>query len=170
MLSNSTLSEVTSLTGLGSGTSSCCPIVTLCLAYGVVTKLTSLRSGTSSLGIVVRECSAFLKATNITMLSSLASSLYPYVSIGSSLALSFLTYGAGLGSRASSLGPSMAKSLALGLTALTSLGRLAGSVCPYVLVCVLAENAKNRVLNVIDSADNGLGKHITRSEREQKDH
>ena len=62
----------------------------------------------------------------------------------------------------------MAKSLALGLAALTSLGRLAGSVCPYVLVS--ANDADNLVLDAVDSADNRLGKHVTRSEREQKDH
>ena len=98
-----------------------------------------------------------------------------------SAALSFATYGTGLGSLTGSLVPRVRKRFAVGSAALTSPGGLTSSFVPYVLMCVDTKEAKDGVLNVLEgadygflnileSADNGLRKHVTGSEREQKDH
>jgi hypothetical protein len=156
------------VTSLRSCAGSVCPIVSLSLAGGLATALTGLGSCAGRVCIVVAKLLAVFKTAYFAMLCSLASSVCPYVSIGISLAFCCFTYGTGLGGLTVSVYPSMAKSFALGLAALTSLGRLAGSVCPYVLVS--ANDANNLVLDAVKSAGNRLGKHITRSEREQKDH
>ena len=157
------------LTSLRSCAGRICPVVALGLTGGLATTVTGLGSGAGSVCIVVAKLLAVFKTANFAMLCSLASCVCPYVSIGISLAFCCFTYGTGLGGLAVSVYPSMAKSFALGLAALTSLGRLAGCVCPYVLMSH-SYDAKNLVFNVVDSTDNRLGKHITGSERKQKDH
>ncbi len=157
------------LTSLRSCAGRICPVVALSLTGGLATTVTGLGSGAGSVCIVVTKLLAVFKTANFAMLCSLASCVCPYVSIGISLAFCCFTYGTGLGGLAVSVYPSMAKSFALGFTALTSLGRLAGCVCPYVLVSH-SKHAENLVFNVVDSVNNRLGKHVTGSERKQKDH
>jgi hypothetical protein len=180
----------------------------ICYAFGGSADLTSLRKNTGSVHPVVTESDTLSLITLYAILSVLASCFDPGVAkcitaglaaklTGSSIftisycpvmlksiAFSFVTNGTGLGRLTSSLGPSMAKSLALGLTALTSLGRLTSSVCPYVLVlrfCLHAKQAEHGILSGVKATYNGvlnagkrscygLGKHITGSECEQKDH
>jgi hypothetical protein len=173
-------------------TVSCIPAMSLCYTLGSSTDLTGLRNNTGSFHPVVTGSSSLCLITGYAILSTGASCIDPGVTYcltadlaakltGSSIftisycpvmlksiAFSFVTNGTGLGSRTGSIGPLMAECLAFGLTALTSLGRLAGSVCPYVLVS--ANDANNLVLDAVKSAGNRLGKHVTRSEREQKDH
>ena len=169
VLKNIALGKSAVVTCLRSCAGCICPVVALSLTGGIATTVTGLRSCAGCVCIVVAKLLAIFKTANFTVLCSLAGSVYPYVSIGSSLAFCCFTYGTGLGGLAVSVYPSMAKSFALGFTALTSLGRLAGCVCPYVLMSH-SYYAKNLVFNVVEGVNNRLGKHITGSERKQKDH
>ena len=195
-------------TGLGILAVSGIPGMTVCYALGAAADLTGLRKNTGSFHPVVTGCGALCFITLYAILSISASCLDPGVAkcltaglaaklTGSGsfaascfplmlkrIAFSFATYGTGLGRLTGSLSPSMAKSLALGLAALTSLGRLTSSVCPYVLVlrfCLNAKPAEHGILSGVKATNNGvlnagkrscygLGKHITGSECEQKDH
>ena len=169
VLKNCALSDSAIITSLGSCAGCICKVVALSLTGGLATAVTGLRSCAGCVCIVVAKLLAVFKIAYFAMLCSLASSVCPYVSIGISLAFCCFTYGTGLGGLAVSVYPSMSKSFALGLAALTSLGRLAGCVCPYVLMSH-SYDAENLVFNAVDGVDNRLGKHVTGSERKQKDH
>lgn len=169
VLKSLALGKFAVFTSLRSCAGCICPVMSLSLTGGLATTGTGLGSCAGSVCIVVAKLLAVFKTANFAMLCSLASCVCPYVSIGISLAFCCFTYGTGLGGLAVSVYPSMAKGFALGFTALTSLGRLAGCVCPYVLVSH-SKHAENLVFNVVESVNNRLGKHVTGGECEQKDH